>query len=272
MDKLTSEPYWTVNPKPAFCVKLRHKTENGTEEKIFLNFVTCNELPGPVEDIDEDRLAIILESSDPGSYRIPISVGEPHKEEDNRGQPCVAYDIILNETFYEKRVIDSELFRTFLVLVAIEALESKHNLQNLDRQNWIVLKNRKCIGELQSQRIKKQGRPLIVEVDGDQNDQRLSKSIEQSTATKSIILRPKYEIRKNDAKNPTKITATFWLEGITSISEIELDVGEHRIRVVASKLKYEQDVFLPMSMNEKSANAKFLVDEGKLIVDVGLIA
>lgn len=267
MDVLKSEPFWTVKPKPAFVAKLRQKTDNVAEEKIFLNFCTCEELPPPAQDIDEDRLAVILESSDPGSYRIPISVGELHEEEDKSGKSCKVYDIILNDRFYSKRVEGSELFRAFLILVAIDAVETKHDLRNIDRQNWIVLKNRKSIGDVQPQRIRKQPKPLIELLDvGDGQDS--SKSSITNGHSSSEKLKVKYEIRKDHQTKSTKITATFWLEGIKSASDIELDVGEHRIRVQASKLGYSEDVFLPMSLNTKNAKSRFLTDEGKLVVDV----
>ena len=68
-------------PTPQFVMKLR----NSKEEKVFINICTSEKIP-PAKDITEETLVEVLESEDPTQYRVPMSLGEPHVEVDNRGQ------------------------------------------------------------------------------------------------------------------------------------------------------------------------------------------
>lgn len=68
-------------PTPQFVMKLR----NSKEEKVFINICTSDKMP-PAQDITEETLVEVLQSEDPTKYRVPMSLGEPHVEVDNRGQ------------------------------------------------------------------------------------------------------------------------------------------------------------------------------------------
>lgn len=68
-------------PTPEFVMKLR----NSKEEKVFINICTSDKIP-PAKEITDEKLVEILESVDPTQYRVPMSLGEPHVEVDNRGQ------------------------------------------------------------------------------------------------------------------------------------------------------------------------------------------
>ncbi|XP_023244165.1 PIH1 domain-containing protein 1-like [Centruroides sculpturatus] len=66
----------TIRPSAGFCIKIKDD-EDG---KMFLNVCYSLEvyfllLPEPRE-IDEDLLVSILNSDDPTTYRIPMSLGE----------------------------------------------------------------------------------------------------------------------------------------------------------------------------------------------------
>lgn len=44
------------------------------------------------------------------------------------GQPCLAYDVAINSTFFVK-VESNILFQTFLVTIAMEGLEDKYKME-----------------------------------------------------------------------------------------------------------------------------------------------
>ena len=71
-------------PKPGHVLKLRNKNE----EKVFINICTSEKVPA-AKDISDEELVKVLESVDPTQYRVPMSLGEPHVEVDNRGQGVV---------------------------------------------------------------------------------------------------------------------------------------------------------------------------------------
>ena len=73
------------------------KTKNVLNfQKIFLNICRTDIIPKPVE-ITESELASILESDEPSTFRIPMSLGEAHEEVDK----CRSSQIILTRTIHQ---------------------------------------------------------------------------------------------------------------------------------------------------------------------------
>lgn len=68
-------------PKPGYVMKLK----NSKDEKVFINVCTSEKIPAPKE-VSDKELTEILQSVDATQYRVPMSLGEPHVELDNRGQ------------------------------------------------------------------------------------------------------------------------------------------------------------------------------------------
>lgn len=55
---------------------------------------------------------------------------------------------------YEETMANSIAFTTFVINVAMEGLCEKYGDEaNLDRQNWVILKNKKYLGTLQRHHI-----------------------------------------------------------------------------------------------------------------------
>ena len=52
-----------------------------TSQKIFVNICHTTIIPAPV-DVTEAELTRILESDEPSTFRIPMSLGEGHEEVD----------------------------------------------------------------------------------------------------------------------------------------------------------------------------------------------
>lgn len=256
MESLLKEPVWTVNPGPAFCVKTRKLPPSGTG-KVFINFCTCDELPPP-RDISESDLATILESENPGSYKIPISLSDGHEELSKSGETCTAYDVIVNKKFYEEKIIGSELFRTFVIAVAVDALYNKYKVK-VDNDNWIVLKNRKHVGDIKSQQIRKNAKPMIVELE------------DESPTTPAVEKHLKFTLMKDSARNPTKILGKFYLpDAVDKLSDLTLDVSRDRILIKNKEINV-LDICIPFDIEVEKVSAAFSTKHKTLTVEFPLV-
>lgn len=149
--------YKVVHPVPSFCIKT--KSQDGA--KVFLNICHADHIPSP-KDITDQELIKLLESEDPSQFRVPMSLGEPHTEVDKSGNGCTAYDIVINQTFVEK-IKSNDLFMGFFMSIIMEGMESKYEVK-LSRE-WVKLKNKVCMGTIQTQHIRTQSKPWIMEMD-----------------------------------------------------------------------------------------------------------
>lgn len=89
-------PSKLVKPRPGFCVKTFTKPDN---RKLFVNVCLTEAIPCP-KDISSEELMRILNSDDPSSYRVPMSLGEGRTEPDKSGEPATVYDIAINPEFF----------------------------------------------------------------------------------------------------------------------------------------------------------------------------
>lgn len=64
---------------PGMCVKTSSMSD---KKKVFLNICQSQAVPPPPH-LSQEALVELLESEDPTSYRVPMSLGEPHTEVDN---------------------------------------------------------------------------------------------------------------------------------------------------------------------------------------------
>ncbi|XP_048765191.1 PIH1 domain-containing protein 1-like [Ostrea edulis] len=249
-------PWTTVVPKPGFCLKT--KKENG--EKVFINVCHAENVPQP-RDITEEDLLKLLESDDPFGFRVPMSIGEPHAEIDKSGQGCTAYDVVIHPGFYEK-MKDSEVFRAFFLSVTLEGLEEKYSIA-LSR-DWVILKNRKCIGRLQEQNVRTQSKPVIMEM-GDQSG--LGKPLIQEMDTpkplsqeelKARGQKPDFRIVQEPAEgHPEFLVAEISLPHVKMANTLTVDVGEDRIVLETRSNKYYLDVYLPFMLIQEDCVAQF---------------
>ncbi|KAJ0057999.1 hypothetical protein NL108_007227, partial [Boleophthalmus pectinirostris] len=146
-----------IKPQPGICIKT---VLEPSKQKVFINICQSNSVPPP-PDMSRDELVELLQSEDPSGYRVPMSLGEPHTEMDNSSQGCTAYDVVINQDFFQTCRKDP-LFQQFIILVSVEGLENKYNLE-LSRE-WKVLKNRKFLGSIGEQSIRTKTRPVIQEL------------------------------------------------------------------------------------------------------------
>ncbi|XP_028172080.1 PIH1 domain-containing protein 1-like [Ostrinia furnacalis] len=254
-------PYKTVKPTPGYCVKTFSKPDN---KKVFVNICTADSIPSP-RDISNDELMRILNSEDPSSYRVPMSIGEGRTEQDKSGAPATVYDIAINPEFYKKTEKD-ELWRTFFLTIVFEGLQDKYQFE-LDMLKFTVLKNRKSIGTLQSHNIQmrdiqqceeKIKSPLIEEIDAS-----------KISAKKRELI---YRLRREPPTGEIEyLLAEFKIPASVELKDLNLEVGEDRL-VLDSKGMFEiVDFFLPCSVDQDIIDAKLNRNDDMLLVKMPVI-
>jgi len=244
-----------VTPKPGFCIK----TKDIIGEKVFLNLCCSEELPVPA-DVTDEKLLEILESDDPTEFRIPLSLGEPHMEKDKSGKACTVYDVMVNPSLFAK-VEKSELYRTFLVTVMMEGLEDKYSI-GLNKQEWIVLKNKKYLGTLKETNIRVPQKPLITELEkGDapidvqtkrQEDFLTARTTTRITSPAWIL--PEFSITYRGG-NRGELLANVHLPTAQNCSSIKVDVGEDRLLVECGNTRL--DTYLPVLVSPDACTARY---------------
>ncbi|XP_068434983.1 PIH1 domain-containing protein 1 [Clinocottus analis] len=227
-----------IRPQPGMCVKTL--SEPG-RQKVFVNICQSNSVPLPPE-ISREDLVELLQSEDPSGYRVPMSLGEPHTELDNNSQGCTAYDVVVNQEFFQKCQEDP-LFQQFVILVSMEGLENKYNLE-LSR-DWKVLKNRKFLGSVSEQNIRTKSRPVIQEL----------QPPEDSTAPAT---RPEFTLLvEPPAGDAEYLIAEIQLPGVPSSRSLVLDVGEDRLVLTARPSLFHLDVFHAFLVDQENSVAQF---------------
>lgn len=124
--------------------------QQSNNEKCFINVCVSDGIPPP-EDISPDQLTDILSSETPSNYKIPISITELRLTPDKSGNQAVVCDVAINPQLFAK-VEALVIFRDFLITIVFEALDRKYAVK-INRDTWIILKNRKCMGTLVTHRV-----------------------------------------------------------------------------------------------------------------------
>ncbi|CAB3367512.1 Hypothetical predicted protein [Cloeon dipterum] len=219
------------------CVKARATSG----EKVFLNLCTSEFIP-QTKDVSEIDLAKILNSEDPSSFRVPMSLGEGRFEKDKSGKQCQVFDIAIHPKTLQK-LEDCELFRQFLLTASMEGIQNKYNAK-LQIGDVTILSKRKSLGTPKSQRIRA-------------NDLKPRPKV------------PKYKIRGEPAKGKLlKMVAELNLPDVSSAEELTLDVGEDRILMQAHKTNYKLDVYLPHLIDQDKVSAQFNKDSKILLLNM----
>ncbi|XP_051904529.1 PIH1 domain-containing protein 1 [Hippocampus zosterae] len=227
-----------IRPQPGICVKT---TSEPGKQKVFVNICQSNLVPPPPE-ISKEELLDLLQLEDPSGYKVPMSLGEPHTEVDNNSQGCTAYDVVINQEFFQKCQKEA-LFQQFVVMVSFEGLENKYNIE-LSRE-WKVLKNRKFLGSVSEQNIRTKSKPVIQELQPPEN------------AT-SGAKRPEFTLFvEPPSGDPEYLIAEIKLPGVASSRSLVLDVGEDRLVLTARPSLYFLDIFHPFIVDPETSVAQF---------------
>ncbi|XP_017065440.2 PIH1 domain-containing protein 1 [Drosophila eugracilis] len=262
-----------VQPTPGICVK---SFKLNSDEKFFINVCQATEVPAP-QDVTEEELIAILESTTPGSYRVPMSISEPRHTKDRSDKTVDVCDIAINPKFLVKTQ-KSQLFNNFFMQIVAEALSEKYNVQ-LNMDKTIILNNRKFIGTLVSHRVRNDdvqraqpapGDPVAVRNQNTavkpDNSGKLVQEINEKDAAairnsrqlgeRMSELQYKLRARVRDDK-VDEIHAEIYLPNCVSSHEVNLDVGEDRILVESLRHGYVFDKFVNYRLQQDRAQALF---------------
>lgn len=272
------------------CVKAYRVTNN---DKIFINICTSDGIPAP-EDISADQLTVILSSETPSNFKIPMSITELRLIPDKSGKDAVACDIAVHSNFFRK-IEALRVFREFLITIIFEALDTKYNVQ-VNRDTWIVLKNRKCMGSLVKHRVQnrdvqkvyesyqnptKEHKTLINELkSGEQcenkplnsnliteisakrsasnvNDKMPSANLIKTNAQNNHSRKPDYRLYKANEAASQLLVAEFFLPEVIDSTEITLDLNADRLVLESRRLGYLFDSFVPNNIDVAASTADF---------------
>ncbi|KAH8378129.1 hypothetical protein KR093_009461 [Drosophila rubida] len=256
-----------VQPTPGFCVKTFKVNSN---EKFFINVCQASEVPAPTDVTDEELIAI-LESSTPGSFRVPMSISEMRNTKDRSNNSVEVCDIAIHPNFLAK-IKKSQLFNNFFLQIVAEALSEKYNIQ-INMHKTIILSNRKFIGTLVAHRVRNDDVQRAVsssdpgkpQLSGQQSStgQQLVQEIDEAYAS-NIRNRwiknrePIYKLRarlRNEVVH--EIQAELYLPNCVSSQEFSLDIGEDRILLESLKHGILFDKFVNYRLNQERAQALF---------------
>ncbi|XP_041672971.1 PIH1 domain-containing protein 1 [Cheilinus undulatus] len=242
-----------IRPLPGICVKTVSEAD---KRKVFVNICQSHSVPQPPE-LSREELVELLQSEDPSGFRVPMSLGEPHTEVDNSSQGCTAYDVVVNQEFFQKCQKDP-LFQQFVILVSLEGLENKYSLE-LSR-DWKVLKNRKFLGSVSEQNIRTKSRPVIQELQPQ----------ESVTAT---ARRPEFTLLvEPPVGDPEYLIAEIKLPGVLSSRSLVLDVGEDRLVLSARPSLFYLDIFHPFLINQEKSVAQYNIRTQILTVTMPVVS
>ncbi|KAM6957828.1 PIH1 domain-containing protein 1 [Aplochiton taeniatus] len=233
-----------IRPQPGLCLKTFALPD---KQKVFVNICQSTAVPPPPE-LSREGLVELLDSEDPASYRVPMSLGEPHAEMDNNSQSCTAYDVVVSPEFFLKSQKDP-LFQQFLIAVSLEGLENKYKLE-LSRDSKI-LKNRKFLGSVTEQNIRTRSRPVIQE---------LNPHPEFSLFVEPPVGEPEYLI------------AEILLPGVLSSRCVVLDLGEDRLVLKARPTLFHLDIFFPFLIDQEGSAAQYHTHTQILTVTMPVVA
>ncbi|XP_032595409.1 PIH1 domain-containing protein 1 isoform X2 [Drosophila grimshawi] len=264
-----------AQPTPGYCVKSFKLNSN---EKFFINVCVAPEVPAP-KDVTDEELIAILESTKPGSFRVPMSISEMRTTKDRSDNSVEVCDIAINPKFLAKTK-KSQLFNNFFLQIVAEALSEKHNIQ-ISMENTIILTNRKFIGTLVAHRVRnddvKQAEKFDIAIDSSDFPQVQLKQDKQSSSKPASLVQEIDEehaakIRNSWAKSREpiyklrarvrdeivdEIRAELYLPNCVSSQEFSLDIGEDRILIESQKHGYFFDKFVSYRLNQERAQALF---------------
>ncbi|XP_076445788.1 PIH1 domain-containing protein 1-like [Babylonia areolata] len=258
-------PVTRITPTPGFCVKLK----SAGDEKIFFNICQSDKVP-PTKDLTDDELLKILESDDMSQFRIPMCIGEPHAELDKSGGGCTVYDVIVHTDFI-KKLQTNNLFQTFFLSIVCEGIEEKYEAEL--KREWVVLKNRRCVGQLQEQTVRTKSKPVIMDMDH-RTEAATSSEMDNQWKTSGLIQEvkeserkeiekkqapePKFSLVKEPAEgHPEFLVAEIHLPLVKTAQAVSLDVGEDRILLETRSNVYHLDIYLPYNLVQEEVGAQF---------------
>ncbi|KAF7238813.1 PIH1 domain-containing protein 1 [Varanus komodoensis] len=268
-----------IRPLPGFCLK----THTAAGEKVFVNVCRSSHIPPP-PDLTNEELACLIESENASTFRIPMSLGEPHAEVDKSGNGCTAYDVTINTSFFNK-MENNQFLKEFFVTIALEGLSEKYKM-DVSNQEWRILRNRKFMGSISEQTIRTKSKPIIQEMESrcafrkrgvggnlfNLNPVKAGPAglcsapagllfgsyLRFSHLFCSSAIVPEFTIiAEPSLSHPERLLAKICLPKMVSARSLELDLGEDRIVLQGQPNLYHLDIFVPYSIIPEESKAQF---------------
>nr|XP_050846062.1 PIH1 domain-containing protein 1-like isoform X2 [Vespula vulgaris] len=237
-----------IHPLPGVCVK----TKTDTGEKVFLNVCTTTKIPEP-EDISEEKLISLLDEETP-AYSIPMSIGEERLEPDKGGTLCVTHDVAINKNYFEK-CQTKHSFWLFTISVIIEGVSHKFG-RSLDSKTCIILKNRKVMGTIQSQRIDDREARKVLPTPKKPLIQEISSSSKSDCNRSATLVNNREEFTTNNyviLKEPLKgiarrLIGLFYIPKGVSGKDLNVLVDADHIIITTNENNFAYDVYIPYTI------------------------
>ncbi|XP_066483412.1 PIH1 domain-containing protein 1 [Tiliqua scincoides] len=240
-----------IRPFPGFCLK----THTSSGEKVFVNICRSPHIPSP-PDLTNQELECLIESENASTFRIPMSLGEPHAEVDKSGLGCTAYDVTINTSFFNK-MENNHFLKEFFITVALEGLSEKYKM-DINNSEFRILKNRKFMGCISEQTIRTKSKPFIQEMDGSSPVKKPTSNLLQPPVSQSSTAVPEFIIVAEPSSNhPDHLVARICLPKVNSVRSLELDLGEDRIVLRGHPQLYCLDIFIPYIIVPEDSSAQF---------------
>ncbi|XP_065647211.1 PIH1 domain-containing protein 1 isoform X2 [Hydra vulgaris] len=266
------QEYNLVTPKPGWCLK----TNVDSGEKVFINICTSDLVLKP-KDLTENEVRKIVESEDPTKFRIPMGIGEPHKEKDKSDKDVNAYDIVIHPEFFEK-CKKIQFFKEFFIMLVFEGIENKFNI-SLSRE-YRILKNRKAVGSLRMQNVRSKATPVIMDMDSSMYELEKEAIAQQKfsiseVSTKKLSLKtnltpPTYTVIQEPPHGyPNFLVIEIDLLKENSSTNFQLDVGEDCL-IFQSNI-YFLDITLPFNVDNEQTGAQYHCKTKKLTVTMPVL-
>lgn len=240
-----------IRPLPGFCLK----THTSSGEKVFVNVCRSPDIPSP-PDLTNQELECLIESENASTFRIPMSLGEPHAEVDKGGSGCTAYDVTISTDFFNK-MENNHFLKEFFITVVLEGLSEKYK-KDVNNSEFRILKNRKFMGSISEQTIRTKSKPFIQEMDSSSQTKKSPSNLLQPPVSQSSAVVPKFTITAEPStKHPDQLVARLCLPKVSSVRSLELDLGEDRIVLRGHPGLYSLDIFIPYSIVPEESRAQF---------------
>ncbi|KAL7305391.1 hypothetical protein TKK_0002134 [Trichogramma kaykai] len=256
-------PRKRVDPFPGACIKC-FSTEG---EKLFINVCHSKEIAAP-DDISDEQFSQMI-TGDENPFVIPMAIGFEKKSKDKDEVERKTFDILLNTQYFQK-CMTKKPFWYFTISAIIESINDKYKM-NIDNSKYVVLKNKKVMGSLDTFVIEDRKpkkpvikKPLIQEVHHQQIKPAVKEKID-STLNQDFNLSENDNYKKNlksqnyvilKASDQKYLNGYFYLP-LSNLNDILIDVGENRIIVENQKFELLIDSYLPCSIDNFKVTANY---------------
>lgn len=99
----------------------------------------------PTLNLNENELIDLLSKGleEASKFTIPMLITSLQKTIDKSGGDAVVLDVIINSDLYNNKIIKGNVYKTFMISVALQMIENEKYYGEIDKENYVVLKNKR---------------------------------------------------------------------------------------------------------------------------------